>query len=223
MTPRTGSGTSDVLCPIERLAQRRKSHKWMPKSGYGPYCTIPPPALARAELAADGLESFADARRDLEALAESYRQQATELAKRAHALRLDLCHQVRGPAGEAVIRPNRLRLYLTLREGYLYLGWRGVVKVKKKWKRISAGLWDGASDLQRLLEGADPAEIQLVLDLDEQAQEIRLRWFALVRTAYHLNVVADYQHLDVARGSGLPRPGAEPAWKRLLNLVRATR
>lgn len=185
------------------------NHGWMPKSGYGPYCTIPASVLDISKLRQRGLSSFADARRDIDLLADVYRERAAALVAIAKEQRLNLSQKIRGPNGELLIRPHRLRLCLSLKECYLYLGWRGLVVIRRKWVRYEAPTWDCRSKLDLLIADVHPAEEQLISQIEEEAAEIRRRWFALVRMAHYMNVVIDHRFVDaVAANASLgARPG----------------
>lgn len=173
------------------------THGWMPKSGYGPYCTISEAVLDGSALKGCGIPSFADARCEIESLAEIYAERATVLVGKAREQRLQLSQNIRGLDGEQLVRPHRLRLCVSVRENYLYLGWRGVVKVRGKWVRYEAPTWDCQSRLDSLIADTHPAEEQFVRQIEEEASEIRRRWFALVRMAHYMNVVSDHRHRDV--------------------------
>ena len=198
----------------EGVSRITVSHGWMPKSGYGPYCTIPVPVLDSLALRRCGFSSFADARCDIDLLADVYRERAAALVARAKEQRLTLSQQIRGLSGELLIRPHRLRLSLSMRDNYLYLGWRGVVKIRGKPVRYEAPTWNCESRLDLLIADVHPAEEQLIRQIEVAAAEIRRRWFALVRTAHYMNVVTDHFHGDaIAANAPL---GARP---RLLSAV----
>lgn len=122
----------DAPCAADHGAANDSSRfGWMPNSGYGPYCTIPFSAGVGDERCRSiGLASFVSARREARILADEYAGQALALKAKARQERHLLSIAIRGPGGEALIRPNRVRLCLdwSRSAGYLYLGWCGVVR-----------------------------------------------------------------------------------------------
>lgn len=199
------------------------TNAWMPKSGDGPYCTIPiSSGIDGASLKRCGLSSFASARHEIQLLADEYAVRAVALAAKATRERLRLSKEIRGPDGELLIRPNRLRLCLGLnkRENILHLNWRGAAKVRGRWIRYEAKNWSCQSRLDLLIVNTHPAEEQLVRRIEAEATEIRLRWFALVRQVHYMNVVERHRltdlELDLVRvGGGELAPLAMRLLRRL--------
>lgn len=176
---------------------------WMPRSGYGPYCTIPlssgtDPAL----FAACGISSFAATRREIRLLAADYAARAVELFVRARQERADLSREIRGINNEILIRPHRVRLCLLLDEerGYLSLDWRGVVKRYKGFTRTRCQLRSCQAELSPLIADVHPAEELLIQRLEAEAADIRRRWFGLVRMVHYMNVTEDFRSVDLKLG-----------------------
>lgn len=202
------------------------SDRWMPKSGYGPYCTIPSSSgIDPSLLKSFGLPSFASARREIQLLAEEYAERAAALVARAKQDRIRLSQDVVDLDAEQLIRPYRLRLCLATdnRDNYLYLGWRGVVKQRGRWTRIRAYMSSCRSDLDRLVADASPAEKEFVNQIEKEAADIRRRWFALVRLVHYMNVAEDHRLSDLEAGLvhiGRAKENGSPAMRRLRGLFR---
>ncbi|GAA3913944.1 hypothetical protein [Luteimonas lutimaris] len=174
---------------MDKQAECEGQGRWIPRSGYGKYCTIPISDGAGVDqLSRCGLGSFTATRRDMQGLADEYIEQAVELVARARQERLRLSREIRGPSGERLIRPYRCRIWLDLDKAdcYMYLGWRGIAtkgRTRTKW------LWDCRADIAPWLKGVHEAEAQLIREVEAKATEIRLRWFALVRAMHYMNEV----------------------------------
>lgn len=176
---------------------------WMPKSGYGPYCTIPfSSGIGPARTARCGMLSFIGARHEAMLLAEEYAARAIALAARAQKERIDLSREVRGVDGQLLIRPYRVRLCLHLDEsrGYLYLCWRGVVIKRGRPTRIRASMWNCKAELDPLIAEAHPAEELMIRQIEAEAADIRRRWFAAVRLIYYMNAAEEYRLADLESG-----------------------
>lgn len=211
------AGIFKIRCP--RITD---NDNWMPRSDYGPYCTIPilsgvDPAL----LVSCGVPSFLGARDEVRALAEDYAARAVALAAKAREDRLDLGREVLGVDGERLIRPGRVHLYLRLDlpNGYLDLYWRGVVKQRGRWARIRVGMWSWKANLDRLVANTHPAEEQLIRRIEAEAADIRRRWFALVRMIHYMNVAEEHRLVDLESGT-IPSAGAGGFVIRLTGRLR---
>ena len=183
---------------------------WLPRSGYGPYCTIPiSSGVDPALLGRCGVPSFLGARDEVKLVAEGYAAWAVALVARAREERIDLAQEIRGMSDEPAIRPYRVRLCLRLdeRRGYLYLCWRGVVKQGGRWIRIRASMGDCKATLDPLIVNVHPAEEVLIRRIEAEAAEIRRRWFALVRQLYYTNVTEEFRLADLEAGRIQPPRG----------------
>ena len=188
-----------MVRPIENAARGQANVRaWIPRSGDGPYVTIPEIAgVSMGVLGDAGLLSIAGLRAEADALASEYVDRAVALGRRAKADRLALATNAIDLNGHALIRPYRLRLRVTVRDRFLRISWRGVVKTRKGWRRYEAKNWQCESVLDKLLESASPVEVSLVQELEKEAAEIRRRWFALVRLIHYANAVVDHQLGDI--------------------------
>jgi len=199
-----GANLAEAVDTIEGARQRITANDgWMPRSGYGPYCTIPiSSGIDRALLRRYGVPSFVGARDEVKFVAEGYAARAVALATKAQEDRLYLAREIRGVDDERLIRPYRVRLSLRLDmpSGYLYLGWRGVVKQRGRWTRIRAGMWDCQADLSQLVANVHPAEELLIRRIEADAADIRRRWFALVRMIHYMNVAEEHRLADFESG-----------------------
>lgn len=203
----------DAPCAADHGAANDGSRfGWMPNSGYGPYCIIPFSAGIGDDMCrAIGLASFVSTRREARILADEYAGQALALKAKARQERHLLSIATRGPGGEALIRPNRLRLCLDWNRsaGYLYLGWRGAVRKRDRWARIRPPrLWNCESDTAALVARAHPDEVELVARIEAEAAEIRRRWFALVRMVHYMNVAEHHRMTDAGHGARPVRRGS---------------
>lgn len=199
-----GANLTETVDNIEGARQRITANDgWMPRSGYGPYCTIPIAfGIDRALLRRFGVPSFVGARDEVKFVAEGYAARAIALATKAREDRLDLVHKIRGVDGEQLIRPYRVRLSLRLDmpSGYLYLSWRGVVKQRGRWTRVRAGMWDCQAAISQLVANVHPAEELLIRRIETDAADIRRRWFALVRMVHYMNVAEEHRLADFESG-----------------------
>jgi len=48
--------------------------------------------------------------------------------------------------------------------------------------------------------GVNPAEELLIRRLEAEAAGLRMRWFALVRGLYYMNVIEEHRHIDFEAG-----------------------
>ena len=174
-------------------------HAWLPRSGYGPYCTIPiVPDLPEPMLRRAGLQSIAGMRAEAFALASEYSRSAIALRERSKAERLEFASKIVDQDGIPLIRPYRVRLCVITRNDYLYIFWRGLAKTRKGWMRHEAPNWSCKSRLEMLLEGISPQETALIERIEGEAIEIRLKWFSLVRMVHYANVVIEQRVAEVA-------------------------
>lgn len=174
---------------------------WMPRSGNGPYSTIPiSSGIDDKMLGQCGVASFMDTRRNIKLLASEYAARAVALVAIAKTERAALARELCDVY--PVIRPHRIRLCLELDEarGFLYLCWRVVVKRRWRYVRERVLQWNCQSDLPFLVAGTHPAEELLIRRIEVQAVQIRLRWFALVRQVYYMNVTEDFRLADLEAG-----------------------
>lgn len=199
-----GANLAEAADNVEVLRQSITANdSWMPRSGYGPYCTIPiSSGIDRALLGRCGVSSFIGARDEVKLVADGYAARAVALAAKARRDRLDLAREIRGVSGELLIRPYRVRLCLRLDRpsGYLYLCWRGVVKQRGRLTRTRARQWDCQADLGSLITNVHPAEELLIRRIESEAADIRRRWFALVRLIYYMNVAEEHRLTDFESG-----------------------
>lgn len=220
------SNVEIVGFPTAEALRITASHRWMPTSGNGKYCTIPfSCGIDGVILKSCGLPSFAGARREIQALAKEYAERAAALMTKAKQERLQLAGAVRGPDGGLLIRPYRLRLrlHLELHTGYLHFNWRGIVKKRGKWIRVRAKMWDCVSDVTSLIADAHPEEAIHVRRIEAEAADIRRRWFALVRLVHYMNVAEDHRLSDVHAGSvhtGRTKKACSRAMRGLRSLFR---
>ena len=179
---------------------------WLPRSGYGPYCTIPIiPDLPGPLLRRAGMQSIAGMREEALAMAREYSQSAIALRERAKAERVAFARKFVDQEGEPLIRPYRVRLCVITRDGYLYIFWRGMAKTRKGWKRHEAPNWNCESQLGMLIEGVPPQETALIEQIEEEAVQIRRKWFALVRMVHYANVVIEQRVAEVGGVETLSR------------------
>ena len=174
---------------------------WMPRSGNGPYSTIPIlSGIDNKMLGPCGVASFLGARREINQLASDYAARAVALVAKAKTERAALAREFCDV--DPVIRPHRIRLCLEWDEarGYLYLCWRVVVKRRGRYVRERVLQWNCQSDLPFLVAGTHPAEELLIRRIEAEAVQIRLRWFALVRQVYYMNVTEDFRLADLDAG-----------------------
>ena len=152
-----------------------------------------------------GLQSIAGMRGEAFALAREYSQSAVALRDRAKAERLAFSRKFVDQEGESLIRPFRVRLCVVTRDKYLYIFWRGMAKTRKGWKRQVAPNWNCESQLGMLIEGISPQETALIERIEEEAAQIRRKWFALVRMVHYANVVIEQRVAEVGGVETLSR------------------
>lgn len=205
---------------MDKQAEGEGRDNWIPRSGYGKYCTIPiSDGADDRDLLQCGLASLTAARRDMQILADEYIAQAVDLVARARRERLQLSREIRGDSGERLIRPYRCRIWLDLNKAdcYMYLGWRGIT-TKGRGRTRTKWLWDCRAEIDPWLKGVHEAEAQLIREVEAKAVEIRRRWFALVRTLHYMNEVERFgvgdrmasggngrRHADARRGRWFSR------------------
>lgn len=196
---------------------------WMPRSGNGPYSTIPIGSGIDDKLLRQcGMPSFLGARREIKLLASEYAALAVALVARAKVDRAALAREFSD--ANPTIRPHRARLCLELNEarGYLYLSWRVVLKRRGRYIRERVLQWNCQSDLPFLVAGTHPAEELLIRRIEAEAAEIRLRWFALVRQVYYMNVTEDFRLADLEAGRiQASRESKSRVMQRLLDVFGA--
>ena len=181
-----------------RPGEATSTGHWLPRSGYGPYCTIPIiPDLPEPMLRRAGLQSIAGMRAEAFALASEYSRSAIALRERSKAERLEFASKIVDQDGIPLIRPYRVRLCVITRNDYLYIFWRGLAKTRKGWMRHEAPNWSCKSRLEMLLEGISPQETALIERIEGEAIEIRLKWFSLVRMVHYANVVIEQRVAEV--------------------------
>lgn len=179
------------------------TNHWMPRSGNGPYLTIPlVPSVDPRLLGKCGVPSFIGARDEVRRAANDYAAWAVALVDKARRDRLDLSRGIRDEDGGLLVRPHRVRLCLRLdmTNGYLCLYWRGVVKQRGRWTRIRASTWNCEDHLDLLITNVHPAEELLIRRLEAEAAYLRIRWFALVRGLYYMNVIEEHRLTDLEAG-----------------------
>jgi len=199
------------------------TNKWVPKSGNGPYLTIPfAPGADSKLLRKCGVPSFIGARDEIRCAANDYAACSVALVEKARNHRIDLSRSIRGADGSVLIRPYRVRLCLRLdiAAGYLCLYWRGVVKQRGRWTRVRASTWSCEDHVDPLIVDVHPAEELLIRRLEAEAACLRLRWFALVRGLYYMNVIEEHRLSDLEQGKFSTR-GARGRTARLIQWLQS--
>lgn len=89
------------------------TNHWMPRSGNGPYLTIPlVPSVDPRLLGKCGVPSFIGARDEVRRAANDYAAWAVALVDKARRDRLDRSRGIRDEDGGLLVRPHRVRLCL---------------------------------------------------------------------------------------------------------------
>lgn len=204
---------------MDKQEEDSERRNWIPRSGYGKYCTIPfSDGADDRELSQSGLASLASARRGMRILAGEYITQAVELVAWAKQERLRLSREIKGPSGERLIRPYRCRIWLDLDKAdfYMYLGWRGIA-AKGRGRTRTKWLWDCRADIGPWIKDVHEAEAQLIRETEAKALEIRQRWFALVRAVHYMNEVERFGVADRMASGGNGQRHAEARRGRWLS------
>lgn len=202
------------------------TNHWMPRSGNGPYLTIPFASSVDSELLGKcGVPSFIGARDEVRRAANDYAAWSVALVDKARRHRFDLSRSIRDEDGGPLVRPHRVRLCMRLdmSTGYLCLYWRGVVKQRGRWTRIRASSWNCEDHLDPLIANVHPAEELLIRRLEAEAAGLRLRWFALVRGLYYMNVTEEFRLADLEAGRIQAPRGLSSRLKQRLGAAFSTR